>query len=324
MPRKYNINEIYEAIDAGTTLDDIKTKYGISNSYLSVLVKRKNDKSQPVSAKIIENPPEEKKAANNNEIEREPEPVIDKPPQDELKDQIDGEEGEVLTYTESDDSIDEKLKFKEQRPAPIKIEKRIPNILTKSEKFYKKQIQKCSKKEEKTLDDNNPSISYDDSDRSKIILQVRNYVEAFSDKLECVLEGVSKKKYFKSLHKMSTQQLKAILEQIRTELCANKSIQMFQTFFNTGIRIVESTIPDMNGLSSLCESDDGFKQCIIALGCEYSIQTSPRTDLIVKLIYAIFSTYKINKCKREAQELLNNITISCNKDLQSETANQTN
>ena len=152
-----------------------------------------------------------------------------------------------------------------------------------------------------------PDDSVEKDRHKQLILIIRNYVLHFGHKLHDLLsEYGSNKNLFKKLHNMSNNELEALLESIRIELCVSKGHDVFNKMFVAGVFALETSSSavgvDLTGLTGYVQSDAGFSDTLKQTACEYAINTSPRTDLLIKLGYAISTTYNINCQKQEIEK----------------------
>ena len=151
-----------------------------------------------------------------------------------------------------------------------------------------------------------PDTEDEKTKHTRLVLIIKNYITHFDTKLVDLQNeyGISKQS-FRKLHNMTNTELEVMLEAIRIELCVSKGFDVMNKMFTSFVFGIESLSPlvgmEMNGLCDLVASDPGFSESLMGVACEMSLYTSPRTDLLIKLAFALTTTYKINQNKKSQE-----------------------
>jgi len=134
-------------------------------------------------------------------------------------------------------------------------------------------------------------------DNRSLIIQIRNYVECFPDKLRKIY--VDKDSFTKDIFYKSNEELKIILESIRVELSVLTHLNTFMNVFYMIVTGIEKSSTflgvDMTGLTKDVESDPGFNENIKMLACEIPFNLSPKKKILFLLSRACLLRYEMNQ-----------------------------
>jgi len=144
-------------------------------------------------------------------------------------------------------------------------------------------------------------ISGDDNKakHQSLILQIRNYIECFPDKLRKIY--IDKDSFNKEIFFKSNEDLEVILESIRVELSVLTHLNTFMNVFYVIVTGIEKSSTflgvDMTGLTKDVESDPGFNENIKMLACEIPFNLSPKKKILFLLSRACLLRYEMNRLK---------------------------
>jgi len=205
-------------------------------------------------------------------------------------------ETETSSTTSSADSIDMKSdneKTKEYYAPPVK-------FLTESKR--KTKMSQPAKLEEPIQ----KSVISGDDNKAKhqsLILQIRNYIECFPDKLRKIYGD--KDSFTKNIFFKSNEDLEIILESIRVELSVLTHLNTFMNVFYMIVTGIEKSSTflgvDMTGLTKDVESDPGFNENIKMLACEIPFNLSPKKKILFLLSRACLLRYEMNQTRKPMQ-----------------------